>query len=80
MALEELQLEVMRFLSDRLSATEADLVHALGRPEAEVKQAVAELEKKQLLQRAVDSISGRDLISPTSRGLLGFRQRSSMAS
>jgi len=76
---EEIQFEVMKYLSERLSATLPDLVESLGRPEADVKQAVKELERKQFVHLAVDSVAGRDMVSPTSRGLLGFRQRSSMA-
>ena len=75
---EELQFQVMRLLSERLSATQADLVRALGRPDTEVKQALLDLEKQQLIHSAYDSITGSSLISPTSMGLLRFRQNASM--
>jgi DNA-binding MarR family transcriptional regulator len=73
---EELQFEIMRYLSDRLSTTMPELEKAY--PQGNVKEALGELERKGFVHRVGDPIAGHDLISPTSKGLLRIRQNSSV--
>jgi len=68
-----LELRILTYLTDRLSAGVRELVEASGQDEAVVKPALKEMEREQLIHRVTDSVRGEDLFSPTARGILKVR-------
>jgi len=71
--------KVMRWLSERLSATFSDLRSVLGLPDAELAATLEELEKEGLIYPSPDPVKGEKIYSPTGRGLFKVRQQSSRA-
>lgn len=66
----------MYALSERLSVTLSDLTKTLQVDPEELKSALKELQGKQLVNLANDTITGDVLISPTSLGILQARRSS----
>jgi DNA-binding MarR family transcriptional regulator len=75
----DLKSAVMSALSERLSITVSDLTKTLQVQPEELKSALKELEGKQLINLANDTITGDVLISPTSLGILQARRQSKIS-
>lgn len=78
---ESLEGMLLGLIARKLSVSESDLVEAAGgKDEKErVREALHKLEKMELVQHTEDPITNRPLYSPTTRGMMQTRQKSSKA-
>lgn len=78
---EDLEGRLLDVIARKLSVSEPDLVDVVGGKEEEerVCEALDKLEKLELIQHIEDPITNRPLYSPTTRGMMRSRQKSSKA-
>jgi len=79
--IEDLEGRLLDLIARKLSVSEPDLMVITGdEDEGErVRQALHKLEKMELVQHTEDPITNRPLYSPTTRGMMRSRQKSSKA-
>lgn len=78
---EDLEGRLLDLIARKLSVSEPDLVDVVGGKEEKerVCEALDKLEKLELIQHTEDPITNRPLYSPTTRGMMRSRQKSSQA-